>query len=770
MPDATMSGTNIKLRVTTSETSTSNTTTNDTASSTVCNAAKVCVESGNDTKSNTTCDTGVETLQPQAVLATSSPSEPEAYLSTSDSSQPATGVRTSDDENLANALLGKLLVGTYLVKNEIKKPGPRRVFEGTDIRNDSQVAIVILPGQRCAETEHQSKEKQPVGNENKNRSAQKRKHRSSIKKQSHNDLNESALLQLERDTGIRVRAYESQEKYSYCVISLESLDEFENPQPKPIHIPAIAAHRDFVPGAAISALLAFTFLGWLYICMVPGFTFGFINWLQQMQPGAQPINISRATIPEEVSVPLTKDTDLNPTNDFIAFDHMFVDGYSPEGRVNMTGINRVVAQSVIVSLNARDINTNSAVFHAQCVASAAKNVARDLKESLVSTSMAGYTPAWGGSGRSSGPLRSNTSCFAGEAQSTNVYFPNSLTSAMSVSYPSSLKSQSPGSKRHNGDEYMAGYSKIQVPVGDTTIDIAGVPVFPLRTNDLLTIDDIKGSKDADPIQSDYLPPNAILVGDDTTSKYSELVPCSAFGAADKDYPACIPRGYVRITNGPPPRIAGDGPVSEKSFMEDWEPSLDLPWIGELKWNNQVRRDTTNVPFWLDKRFMTDDGEHVRTSKGLVGSPLAFIDRIGQSNPAGESFFLQRVTARMKQVDPSITMADVKAALKQAKMSYAGEPMFLYSPAGPGSKLKCDMGYPYMSKTVPNDGLNSAAEVSCERRYNILHQEARGEKPEKVLISAAERAIFTPATGWRNLLGDITFEYETTKDSDTFTKP
>lgn len=316
---------------------------------------------------------------------------------------------------------------------------------------------------------------------------------------------------------------------------------------------------------------------------------------------------------------------------------------------------------------------------------------------------------------------------------------------------------------------MAGYSKIQVPIGDTTVDIAGVPVFPLRSNELLTIDDLKESQDADPIDSDYLPPNSILVGDSATpSKYSELVACTVFGAADRDYPACIPRGYIRINSGSQLR---DDSLSEQytdrttTFYEDWEPGLELPWLGEFRWSERA-----NV-FRISK--YVDDNKTNGSSTTI--SPMAFLDLIGESNAPGENLLLERVTARMKQVDASVTLTDVRAALNQGKLPYGRGSIFLYSP-GPGGKLQCGPGYPYMSKTVPNDGVNSAVEVSCERPYNIsrvLVSERRGVKDAKRSgLYHTERAVFTPATGWRNLLGDITFEYETEakKDCGTFTQP
>jgi hypothetical protein len=98
--------------------------------------------------------------------------------------------------------------------------------------------------------------------------------------------------------------------------------------------------------------------------------------------------------------------------------------------------------------------------------------------------------------------------------------------------------------------------------------------------------------------------------------------------------------------------------------------------------------------------------------------------------------INRITSRMQQVDPRVTSTDVKAALSQAPLPY-GRTIFLYS-EGPGGKLRCDGGFPYMSEATLNDGNNSGVELS-------------------------------PASGWRNLLGDLRFDNEA-KNSGTFLKP
>lgn len=755
-PDVTTSDTNTTLKVT-PEAPGGHATARDTA----CDTKTESETSGDTTRAATIFTTTNDTTHHTSATGEITPTRDSlpASACTDTASTNGTSPARPDDTDPTDGLIGRLLLGAYLVGKEIDRRNSGRVFEGTDIRNESQVAIVILPAPESQNSEkhpwkkHSKQGVSPV----KNNCADRKTNQPQNKSRSQTGRNEAALCQLEAKTGIKIRAYECEEQFCYCVIALESLDEFENPQPKAAVTPMAAAAQTkgkMPTSVAVSAILAASLFGWLAIGT---------GLKTAQQAGKRPVNIASRDAPEEVGVPLTNDSDLNPTNDFIAFDPSFADGFSTSGKINMTSINRVIAQSVIVSLNARDINTSSAVFHAQCVASAAKGVARSLRTELVKSSTGDFIIP---SGFLNTKVQGKAPCYVGEAQSTNVFFPNSLTSSIPVSYPSSLKSQSPGGKRRNGDEYMAGYSKIQVPIGDTTIDIAGVPVFPLRSNEPLTLDDIKASKDADPTDSDYLPPNSILVGRDT-DRYGDLVACSLFGSADKDYAACIPRGYIRITNGPQQRDdqgnAYQCPVSDSrndSFVGDWQSSLGLPWEGELNSNHEVFRSPPQNPYYL--RYGAPENE---IDTKTPGSPLALLDQIGKDNSAGEEFFLRRVAARMKQVDPNITITEVKVALSQGMLKYAGETIYLYSP-GPGAKLQCDPGYPYMSKTIPNDGLNSAVEISCERVFNLSVKDAN---QKSVFLAGAQRAIFTPATGWRNLLGDITFEYET-KNGGTFSRP
>jgi hypothetical protein len=270
-----------------------------------------------------------------------------------------------------------------------------------------------------------------------------------------------------------------------------------------------------------------------------------------------------ALSPANINTNLTGDSDANPVNDFIPFDTAYSGLGQANGKIDMLGINRVVAQAVMVALNAQEINTGAATGHAQSVASAAQNVARNLRTLLdnnaylrgqfTNVASANNTKMFQGNKATltgaivSGYMRPNFS--------TNVYWTQATQNALGVGLPSMLKNTQSGALTHNNDQYMAGYVNFPIPVGGGTVNIAGVPVFPQQKPHLVDIGEFDPSSAADPIGTDYLPPNAFRTNTRTQENNSGnlggAVACAIVGALDKDYPAQMPRGYVRIINGQP---------------------------------------------------------------------------------------------------------------------------------------------------------------------------------------------------------------------------
>lgn len=278
--------------------------------------------------------------------------------------------------------------------------------------------------------------------------------------------------------------------------------------------------------------------------------------------------------PTLINVPLTGDSGTNPVNDFIALDPNNATNIlsAASGNIDMLGINRVVAQAVLVALNAQEINTPTASGHAQNVASAAKNVATQLRNLI----QGGGSPL---PGQFTNVAQSNNtkmfegnkvnlagaglqSTFMRPGYSTNVYMSAPLLAAVPVTPPTNLTNQNPNALKHTGWGYMAGYINFAIPAGTgTTVSIAGVPLFPQQKPHLVDIGEYNtdattasGNGNAPFGSGTYLPPNAFRADTKTLESNSSTlggaVGCALVGALQSDFVASLPRGYVRIINGP----------------------------------------------------------------------------------------------------------------------------------------------------------------------------------------------------------------------------
>lgn len=291
----------------------------------------------------------------------------------------------------------------------------------------------------------------------------------------------------------------------------------------------------------------------------------------------------KALSPTLITVPLSGDSGTNPVNDFIAFDPNNVGNVlnATSGNIDMLGVNRVIAQAVLVALNAQEINTPTASGHAQNVATAAKTVATALRNMIQGGSMPAMSatsqlPAQfntvaqanntkmfeGNKVNLQGGAGGLTSTFMRTGYSTNVYMSQPLISALPVSPPSNLVNQNPNALKHTGSQYMAGYINFGIPAGNgSTVNIAGIPLFPQQKPHLVDIGEFSTDANAASGQGQapfnggtYLPPNAFRANTQTLESNSSTlggaVGCALVGCLQSDFVASLPRGYVRIINGP----------------------------------------------------------------------------------------------------------------------------------------------------------------------------------------------------------------------------
>ncbi len=248
-------------------------------------------------------------------------------------------------------------------------------------------------------------------------------------------------------------------------------------------------------------------------------------------------------------------------SDFIGLDEAVSGLGTTGGRASMQNLNRIIAQSILVALNADHINTAEAATHAKSLAATAKQVSTQLRDKLHNTNtlnthftdvaQVNNTKMW--HGNKVNLVGNIASAFMRQGYSTNVYF--HANTSLPVSPPSNLTNQNTGAVTSDdgNSPYMAGYVNWTIPCGNSdNITIAGVPIFPKTQPHIVDVGEFDGAT-TDPVAEGYLPPNAFKATSEATEGSSGhlggSLACAIVGVLDKDFAASIPRGYVRINNG-----------------------------------------------------------------------------------------------------------------------------------------------------------------------------------------------------------------------------
>jgi len=281
----------------------------------------------------------------------------------------------------------------------------------------------------------------------------------------------------------------------------------------------------------------------------------------------------------------------------------------------MLAVNRLIAQSILVALNAHEIGTSAASTHAHAVADAAKAVSTSLKNLVEGSTLDSQFSVVAQSNNTKMfqgnkvQLTGLSSAFLRRGMSTNVYVAPNLESSVAVGFPSNLKNSNANALCHDGlaqqEKYIAGYTNFTVNAGPGgPIDIAGVPIFPKQKPHLVD----RGEYDAGTTApAAYLPPNAFKANtrtqDNNSGGFGGAVACALVGALDQDFAASIPRGYVRIRNGvnaatdPANGIVTNSPVVDAG-TDVFNNELWAPNGGVDVTNNGVyalRSDSANFP-------------------------------------------------------------------------------------------------------------------------------------------------------------------------------
>lgn len=238
------------------------------------------------------------------------------------------------------------------------------------------------------------------------------------------------------------------------------------------------------------------------------------------------------------------------------------------GQISMLTLNRVIAQAVFIGLNAGDEGTAAASANAATAINTAKAISGRIRAALVSSALDGdfdsiagaaKNQMWGGAANRTGSL---TQSYMKRRGSTNVYWDTSILSAGQAaiitsklnptSYKVSLGASAtadPAGPKIAGLRYMQGYEPITITGGT----IYGTPVFPQTTPHLVAGGDFSAPTSAYIGGSDT-PPNAFMAvtsaAEQKSGNIGGSMAAAILGCINNEYLARIPRGYVRVWNGP----------------------------------------------------------------------------------------------------------------------------------------------------------------------------------------------------------------------------
>jgi hypothetical protein len=255
-------------------------------------------------------------------------------------------------------------------------------------------------------------------------------------------------------------------------------------------------------------------------------------------------------------------------------------GLAPSGQITLLNYNRLVAQAMMVAKNAEvEGSPTNAKSNAIATANAVKAIGNTLKASLQASlastgantlgadfnSIAGSnnTKMWNGS--TVACVTPITQGYLKTGGSTNIIWDSNTQNAFGAWAPSHATPDLSAGNNPNstdilgasvggGAQYMPGYVNNSFLGG--SVVLAGVPVFPNTKPHLVDIGQFNSdlTKNAAFAADPNTPPNAFETNARATEAKSgnlaSSVACAVVGVLTNDYKASLPRGFVRISNGP----------------------------------------------------------------------------------------------------------------------------------------------------------------------------------------------------------------------------
>jgi hypothetical protein len=322
---------------------------------------------------------------------------------------------------------------------------------------------------------------------------------------------------------------------------------------------------------------------------------------------------------------------------------------SPDGKFRLENYNRLVAQAMIVALNAKEEGTTTAASNAKKVWDALKDVSLFFRTSHGNPAvMGGHFQNLAAAnnlkmmGQNGISLNGYDIAYTARGESTNVHVSPLLLST----FESSTLPISAGQRKSpTGNKFMAGYTPLSVALASGTLVFSGVPVGPQDRPHLISgfaFDTGKSPGFMPGYPAEILPPNSFRSAGETREEHTQTfggaVASAIVGALDREYEAGIPNGYIEIKNGPKLESAGNMASTDKDIFSHALAGLGIDVSPGNKWF--CRGSDNEVPTGDIKAYNT------------------MINQIPDSNQIAKDLFLQNSIPTDQALKAAMEIIDV----------------------------------------------------------------------------------------------------------------
>ncbi len=305
-------------------------------------------------------------------------------------------------------------------------------------------------------------------------------------------------------------------------------------------------------------------------------------------------------------------------------------GLMDKGNVSLANYNRIVGQTLLVSLNAQAEGTANAKANADKlidVVQGPDSIATRLTKALSSPDkMDGHFTAasfvnsvrmLGKTALTQADDAQYAVAYLDERTATNVDLDPStlpLSNGNPISVPAGITGKEKSKKNF---AFISGYAPIKIP--GMSKSLTGVPVEPGQAPHLVSSKTFAENLNV-PKGAGNVPPNSFRLGG--TAENARGISCAIVGALDTQFTASIPRGYIVIHNGPAESFDGTLADGDQIFAKELNNGIMVgPGNGA---NRAFTTDSALYEEWREYNQKVADGitpPKTPSRKGIFGDPL-----------------------------------------------------------------------------------------------------------------------------------------------------